>query len=209
MPTRRYFLTATAATTTATTLTRLATGSDRAGRAAEPLVGGALPMNAPAPQGHYRPPYRVGLGGVAIGTGFAPISSQQSDEVMRAAWAAGVRYFETSPWYGLGLSERRVGHFLSDQPREEYVISTKVGRILTPTDDVPETMWKAPSPFDYEYDYTADGARRSIEASLQRLGLANLDIVFIHDLAPHHFGKEWKGPHAELRMLDHGAEIKR
>src|SRR5690606_32475083 len=82
-------------------------------------------------------------------------------------------------------------HFLAEQDRDAYVISTKVGRLLTPSDDLPETMWKAPSPFAYRYDYTADGTRRSIEDSLQRMGLSHLDIVFIHDLAPDHFGDQW------------------
>src|SRR5690606_21013198 len=126
-----------------------------------------------------------------IGTGFAPLTADQSDEVMRAAWAAGVRYFDTSPWYGLGLSERRMAHFLAEQNRDDYVLSTKIGRILTPTDKIPQVMWKAPSPFAFQYDYTADGTRRSIEDSLQRMGLSRIDIVFIHDLSPDHFGDQW------------------
>lgn len=190
MPTRREFLSAAAVTAATTTAGPLTAHAQQDGPSPVP-VGGALPMNAPSDTGHYRPPYRFGLGGVAIGTGFAPISAEQSDEVMQAAWAAGVRYFDTSPWYGLGLSERRMAHFLADQNRDDYVISTKIGRILTPTDDVPETMWKDPSPFDYHYDYTADGTRRSIEESLHRMGLSHIDIVFIHDLAPDHFGEQW------------------
>lgn len=145
---------------------------------------------APVAAARYRPP-RFGLGGVAIGTGFAPLTGGQSDEVMRAAWDAGVRYFDTSPWYGLGLSERRMGHFLADRQRDDYVLSTKVGRTLTPTDKVPKVMWTAPSPFDFRYDYTADGTRRSIEDSLQRTGLSRVDVVFIHDLSPDHFGERW------------------
>lgn len=134
--------------------------------------------------GHYRPPHRLGLGGVAIGNAFAPLTAEQSNDVMEGAWAAGVRYLDTSPWYGLGLSERRMGHVLEGKKRDDFVISTKVGRLLTATKDVPETMWKKASPFGYRYDYTADGTRRSIEDSLQRLGLAHIDIVFIHDLSP-------------------------
>ena len=184
MHTRRDFLVSAAATAVAP-LSVLAQENP-------PLVaGGALPMNAPATNGHYRPPYRVGLGGVPIGTAFAPVTGEQSDVVMMAAWAAGVRYFDTSPWYGLGLSERRMAHFFADQKRDDFVISTKVGRLLTPTDKPPKTMWKAPSPFAYQFDYTADGTRRSIEESLQRLGLSHIDIAFIHDLSPDYFGEKW------------------
>jgi len=128
------------------------------------------------------------------GNAFAPLTGEQSDEVMHAAWAAGVRYFDTSPWYGLGLSERRMGHVLADHPRDEFVISTKVGRLLTAAPapaDKPRAMWKSASPFTFRYDYTADGTRRSIEDSLQRLGLARIDVVFIHDLSPDHFKEKW------------------
>jgi D-threo-aldose 1-dehydrogenase len=132
----------------------------------------------------FKPKQSFGLGGVAIGNAFRPTSDQQAQEAMQAAWDAGVRYFDTSPWYGLGLSERRFGQFLHNQKREDYVLSTKVGRLLTASGDVPETMWVNPSPFDYTYDYTAEGTRRSVEDSLQRLGIENIDIVFIHDLSP-------------------------
>lgn len=125
-----------------------------------------------------------GLGGVAIGNAFRPTTDEQAQEALEGAWAAGVRYFDTSPWYGLGLSERRFGQFLHDNKRGDYVISTKVGRLLKPTKEVPETMWKKPSPFTYEYDYSAAGIRRSIEDSLQRMGIESIDIVFIHDLSP-------------------------
>lgn len=183
MFTRRHFLATSAVAASATALGPHLAGAGQG--------TSALPTNPPSDSGHYRPSGRFGLGGVAIGTGFAPVTAEQAEQVMRAAWAAGVRYFDTSPWYGLGLSERRMAHFLAEQDRDAYVISTKVGRLLTPSDDLPETMWKAPSPFAYRYDYTADGARRSIEDSLQRMGLSHLDIVFIHDLAPDHFGDQW------------------
>ncbi len=186
MNSRRDFLAAAAAmTAAATTMSPLAHAQQQDESSFSPRPArDTLPMNAPSKGGHYRPPQRFGLGGVAIGTGFAPLSAEQSDDVMKGSWDAGVRYFDTSPWYGLGLSERRMGHFFADQKRDDYVISTKVGRLLTPTADVPQTMWKNPSPFAYRYDYTADGTRRSIEDSLQRMGLAHLDIVFIHDLSP-------------------------
>lgn len=129
---------------------------------------------------------KLGLGGVAIGNGFKVMSDRQCEETLEAAWEAGVRYYDTSPWYGLGLSERRFGHFLHNKKRDEYILSTKVGRVLTATDKIPETIWNEPSPFDYRYDYSAEAVRRSIEDSLQRLGIESIDYVFIHDLSPDH-----------------------
>jgi D-threo-aldose 1-dehydrogenase len=156
-------------------------------------LGSALAANELSTSGHYRPPYRFGLGGVAIGTGFNPTTDAQAQETMEAAWAGGVRYFDTSPWYGLGLSERRFGHFLHNQKRDDYVLSTKIGRILKASETPPGTMWKNPSPFTYTYDYTAAGVRRSIEDSLQRMGILRIDIVFIHDLSPDNgdMGERW------------------
>ena len=128
--------------------------------------------------------HKYGLGGVPIGNCFEVVTDKQAEETLEAAWEAGVRYYDTSPFYGFGLSERRFGHFLHNKKREEYLLSSKVGRILYPTKDVPESMWNEPSPFAYRYDYTAEGVRRSIEDSLQRLGVERLDYVFIHDLSP-------------------------
>lgn len=149
----------------------------------------------------YRPQTRLGLGGVAIGNGFAPATDAQSEQTLAAAYAAGVRYFDTSPWYGLGLSERRMGHHLHNHPVGEYTLSTKVGRVLTATAGaLQDTMWKDPSPFHYRYDYSADGVRRSVEDSLNRLGVAQLDVVFIHDLSPDNekdLGMPWEQRFAE------------
>ena len=183
MPTRRDFLVAAAATAAGAVIPHPAAHAQQQ----EQPAGSAKP--------HYRIPHRLGLGGVAIGNAFDTLGGEQSDDVMRAAWASGVRYFDTSPWYGLGLSERRMGHVLADKPREEFVLSTKVGRLLTaapPSSGATQkVMWKRASPFKFQYDYTADGAKRSIEDSLQRLGLASIDVVFIHDLSPDHFKERW------------------
>lgn len=129
---------------------------------------------------------KIGIGGVAIGNCFEVVNDKRAEETLEAAWDAGIRYYDTSPWYGLGLSERRFGHFLHNQKRNDYILSTKVGRILKVTGNIPETMWKEPPPFDYEYDYSAEAVRRSIEDSLQRLGIERIDYVFIHDLSPDH-----------------------
>ncbi len=134
----------------------------------------------------FRPQNKVGLGGVALGNGFNHNSDLQCLQTMEAAWDAGVRYYDTSPWYGLGISEHRMGLFLKDKKREEFVLSTKIGRILHPHDDfkIAGGLWKGKLNFSYTYDYSAAGVRKSVEDSLHRLGLSSLDIVFIHDLSP-------------------------
>lgn len=139
-----------------------------------------------AQNSRYRPLSRSGLGGVAAGNGFHENPDSDVNAALQAAWDSGVRYFDTSPWYGLGLSERRFGHFLRNKKREEYTLSTKVGRVLTPDKDfvLKSGIWKGKLDFSYQYDYSAGGVRRSVEDSLQRLGVPYLDIVFIHDLSP-------------------------
>jgi len=133
----------------------------------------------------YRPLTLSGLGGVAIGNGFEEHSDIDCLQAMEAAWEEGVRYFDTSPWYGLGLSERRMGLFLQDKKRDEYTLSTKIGRILIPEEDFQlNSIWKGKLNAGYRYDYSAEGTRRSIEDSLQRMGVSSIDIVYIHDLSP-------------------------
>lgn len=149
---------------------------------------------AEALAGHWQLPVNFGLGGVAIGNAFKPTSDKDAMGALEGAWKSGVRYFDTSPFYGYGLSERRFGAFLDDKPRDQFTVSTKVGRVFTASDDPRKGLWVNPSKFDYEYDYTAAGVRRSIEDSLQRLGLSHIDIAFIHDLSPDNkdFNGEWK-----------------
>jgi len=186
MLTRREFLPLAAGSTLLTASTLLA--ADAGPGSVMPTIGkvtdNPLPTNGVVTSGHYVPPYRFGLGGVAAGNGFAAMSDEAAESLMEASWAAGVRYFDTSPWYGLGLSERRFGRFLHNHKPDDYVISTKIGRILKATKTPPKALWQEPSPFSYTYDYTAEGTRRSIEDSLQRLGVSQIDIVFIHDLSP-------------------------
>ncbi len=127
-----------------------------------------------------------GLGGVPFGNEFAYVTDEQAYATIEAAWTAGVRYYDTSPWYGLGLAERRLGAFLHKQTRSEYVLSSKVGKLLTASRDNNAKQYFpfTPSPNNLRYDYTADGVKRSIEDSLQRLGVDALDVVFVHDLSP-------------------------
>ncbi|HXP39697.1 MAG TPA: aldo/keto reductase [Candidatus Acidoferrales bacterium] len=134
---------------------------------------------------HYKPPFTFGLGGVPLGNEFAVVTDKDANAILEAAWSAGIRYYDVSPWYGLGLAERRYGNFLHNKQRSEYVVSSKVGKLLkaSKTAKNREMFPFSPSPNDVIFDYTASGVRRSIEDSLQRLGIDSLDIVFVHDIS--------------------------
>lgn len=151
----------------------------------------------------FTPGKKYGLGGVAAGNAFHVNSDIQIRKMLEASWDAGVRYIDTSPWYGLGLSERRIGQFLYNKKREDYVLSTKIGRILEPDANfqMPDSLWKGKLNFSYKYDYSAEGTRKSIEDSLHRMGLPYLDIVFIHDLSPDNedMGENWVDYFEEAR----------
>ncbi|WP_210150187.1 aldo/keto reductase [Chryseobacterium scophthalmum] len=137
--------------------------------------------------------HKVGLGGVAIGTAFSDISDITASDILSTAWDAGMRYFDTSPWYGLTKSERRFGDYLKSKRRDEFVFSTKVGRLFkeVPKDQVPPTMWKNPLDYDFKHDYTSDGVKRSIEDSLKRTGLSYIDIIYVHDLSEDQVGDRY------------------
>ncbi|MCS3528938.1 aldo/keto reductase [Chryseobacterium sp. JUb7] len=137
--------------------------------------------------------HKLGLGGVAIGTAFEKLTDEESYEVLQKAWDLGIRYYDTSPWYGLTKSERRFGKFLKNQNRDEFVFSTKVGRLFkeVPESEVPPTMWKAPLHYDFEHNYTSDAIKKSIEDSLERSGLSYIDIVYIHDLSEDQVGDRY------------------
>jgi D-threo-aldose 1-dehydrogenase len=131
---------------------------------------------------------RVGpmaYGVAALGNLLRRVSQQEWEGAVPAAWESGVRYFDAAPHYGLGLAERRLGHSLRGRPREEFMISTKVGRLLRPvpnsTGARDEEGFFVPANFVRVRDYSRDGVRRSLESSLQRLGLDRVDIAFVHD----------------------------
>jgi len=134
----------------------------------------------------FKPEFRFGLGGVPLGNEFEMVTDEDADATLQASWDAGVRYFDVSPWYGLGLAERRFGRFLHRQPRDSYLLSTKVGKLLkaSPENRSRELFPYAGSPNNVVFDYSADGVKRSIEDSLQRLGVDRIDVVFVHDLSP-------------------------
>ncbi len=176
------------------------------------LVRADLPLNAPSQTMRYMTPQRFGMGGTQIGNIFAPISDVQAGLVLQAAWDAGVRLYDTSPFYGFGLSEYRLGRFLHDKDPDDYVISTKVGRVLTAAGGLraDHAIWKSPAPFNYQYDYTAAGTRRSVEDSLQRLGLPRIDIVL--STTSHQITPSWKADgkrRIELRAQGRWLSLKR
>ena len=130
----------------------------------------------------------LGFGGAQLGNLHRAVTDAEAAGTVRAAWDAGIRYFDTAPHYGLGLSERRLGAALRSYPRDEYVVSTKVGRILERTGrtDVPDPAgFAVPASWRRVRDYSAGGVLRSVEESLGRLGLDRVDLVLVHDPDDH------------------------
>ncbi|MEM9800430.1 MAG: aldo/keto reductase, partial [Planctomycetota bacterium] len=123
-----------------------------------------------------------GLGTAPLGGLFEPVSDAAAASTIAAAWDGGVRFFDTAPWYGFGRAERRVGDGL--RGRAGATLATKVGRLLVASDDPPgpENGWPDPLPFAPIHDYGYDAVHRSFEDSLQRLGLARIDVLFVHDI---------------------------
>jgi D-threo-aldose 1-dehydrogenase len=147
----------------------------------------------------WRPPGPLGLGGAPLGNLFAPIAEEVAEAAIAAAWDAGIRFFDTAPLYGLGLSEHRMGRVLRRQAREEFTLCTKVGRLLDADAAAPREQhgFVGGLPFRIRYDYSAAATLRSIEDSLARLGLARLDMVLIHDAAEDPHGPAWPQRFAE------------
>jgi D-threo-aldose 1-dehydrogenase len=139
------------------------------------------------------PPGPLGFGAAPLGNLFARVNEEAAEETLNAAWEAGMRYFDTAPFYGMGLSEQRLGRALAHRARDEFVVSTKVGRLLIPDASVPEVQhgYVGALPFRVEFDYSAQGVLRSIEESLKRLSLDRIDIVYIHDVAEDAHREDW------------------
>ena len=125
-----------------------------------------------------------GFGAAPIGNIFREIDEETSDAMIQAAWDQGVRYYDTAPMYGHGLSELRTGHGLRWKNRDDFVLSSKVGRILKPAkrSEIDFAPWNNAAPFTLNFDYSYDGTMRAFEDSLQRLALERMDICFIHDI---------------------------
>ena len=150
----------------------------------------------------------LGFGGAPIGNLYRAMSDDAATAVVDAAWDVGLRYFDTAPHYGLGLSERRLGSALARRPREEYVLSSKVGRLLVPnpapTGSDLAMLFDTPDDLTRVLDYSADGVRRSIDASLARLGTDHLDIALVHDPDDHMDQALREAVPALLRLRDEG-----
>ena len=138
----------------------------------------------------------LGLGTAPLGETFDVIEEDEARALLDAAWDGGVRYFDTSPWYGKGQAEHRLGRALYRKPRGDYVISSKIGRVLRrPLKAGPfqrDSDWIGGLEFAHDMDYSYDGVMRSFEDSLQRLGINRIDVLLIHDLDTWHFKTEAK-----------------
>ena len=159
-----------------------------------------------------------GVGGGPFGNLMAPMTDIECRDTLHAAWNAGFRYFDTAPVYGFGLSERRLGEAFRSFPRDEAVISTKVGRLLRP-----DAKWHPfrkmfidAAPFRPDYDYSYDGVMRSHEHSLQRLGVERVDILYMHDISaethgdalPQHFKAAMDGGYRAMDELRRNGDVK-
>ena len=142
---------------------------------------------------------RLGFGGASIGGLFTAVDDDAAVGVVRHAWDLGIRSFDTAPLYGYGASERRIGAALRDRPRDAFTLSTKVGRLVRDEASIPpgadidrqaldgreDAYYVRTRPVRLVFDYSADGVRRSLEESLERLGLDRIDIALIHDPDDH------------------------
>lgn len=150
---------------------------------------------------------RISFGASGIAGMYNAVSVEQGQDVLQTAWDSGLRFFDVAPHYGQGLAERRLGDFLRNKPSSEWILSTKVGRILTPSKNpvAPLNGFQDPLPFDQHYDYSYDGIMRSVEDSFQRLGVNKIDIVFVHDIGDVTHGKDAPKYFEQLTTTGHKA----
>ncbi|HYH29600.1 MAG TPA: aldo/keto reductase [Pseudonocardia sp.] len=137
---------------------------------------------------------QLGFGGGALKFPRPEYSDDDAQAALEATWAGGVRYYDTAPFYGRGISEQRLGRFLGGRCDERFVVSTKVGRLIRPARAVQRpsarTAMGDPATWEVHYDYTRDGVLRSIEDSIQRMGVSAIDLVLVHDLDTVHLGPQ-------------------
>lgn len=131
----------------------------------------------------------LSFGAANVGNLYRAITDEQAAHLLQAAWDCGIRYFDTAPHYGLGLSERRLGTFLAGKPRADFIVSTKVGRLLRPaavtTGTDASNDFVVPADHERVWDFSDSGVRRSLEVSLGRLGLDRVDVLYLHDPEEH------------------------
>ncbi len=148
---------------------------------------------------------RLGFGAAGIGNHLRAVTDDEARALLEAAWDSGIRHFDTAPHYGLGLAERRVGAFLATKPRDQYVVSTKVGRLLDPNPGahgrLDEEDFVVPADLRRTWDFTEAGVRRSLDESLTRLGLDNVDVLYVHDPERWHLQQALDEGLAALRRL--------
>ncbi|AQA10532.1 aldo/keto reductase [Streptomyces malaysiensis] len=152
-------------------------------------------------------PGRLGLGTAPLGSMFRDVSTEEAAATVDAAWDHGIRYFDTAPFYGAGLSEIRLGDALAGRPRDGYVLSTKVGRVILDEVEDPAGrelgekggLFEHGRPNKMVDEWTADATLRSIEDSLRRLRTDRLDIVWVHDVAQDFHGDEWLSVYESAR----------
>ncbi|WP_405658719.1 aldo/keto reductase [Streptomyces sp. NBC_01166] len=152
-------------------------------------------------------PGPLGFGTAPLGNMFRAIPDAEAAATVEAAWDHGIRYFDTAPFYGAGLAEIRLGEVLAAHPRDAYVLSTKVGRVILDEPEDPATrelgekggLFEHGRPNRMVNDYTADATMRSIEDSLDRLKTDRLDIVWVHDIAQDFYGDEWLAQYETAR----------
>jgi D-threo-aldose 1-dehydrogenase len=150
---------------------------------------------------------RLGFGTAPLGNMFRAIPDAEAAATVRAAWDQGTRFFDTAPFYGAGLAELRLGECLGNEPRDSFVLSTKVGRIILEETEDPASrhqgekagVFAAGRPNKVQVDYSADATLRSIEDSLKRLKIDRIDLVWVHDVAQDFFGDEWLARFEEAR----------
>lgn len=152
-------------------------------------------------------PGALGFGTAPLGNMFRAIPDEEAAATVEAAWDQGIRYFDTAPFYGAGLSEIRLGEVLARHPREDFVLSTKVGRVILDETEDPAArdlgekggLFEHGRPNKMVNDYSADATLRSIEDSLKRLRTDRLDIVWVHDVAQDFYGDEWLAAYESAR----------
>jgi D-threo-aldose 1-dehydrogenase len=161
---------------------------------------------------------RLGFGGASIGGLFAAVDEDDAIATVEHAWSLGIRTFDVAPLYGYGAAERRLGAALAGKPRDAYVLSTKVGRLVRREDEIPpgaeidrqaadgreDSFYVRSEPVRLVFDYSGDGVRRSLEESLERLGLDRIDIALIHDPDEHWEAAIGEAYPALARLRDEG-----
>ncbi|WP_416148281.1 aldo/keto reductase [Salipaludibacillus sp. HK11] len=142
---------------------------------------------------------KLGFGTAPLGNMFRDVPEQEALDTVKAAWDNGIRYFDTAPFYGAGLAEMRLGEVLSKYNRDDYVLSTKIGRLILDEKEEKEGLFEFGRKNKIVNDYTAEGTLRSIEHSLERLNTDRLDFVYVHDISPDFHGDEWLSKFEEAR----------